>query len=324
VLPKGSQSRTGPHARPAQCEMMVARKKNTKNKAKKKGKRQSALRGPGPVIALKVLVVVCIFGGIAVGIVYWNGSIKQKALASPGNVPIELAAEPAWVNKELEQKLYTAATADGRGLKLDETAARRVQENIETLFGWLADVKVQTMHNRLAVRGRWRKPLVLVKLGLQRFYVDRELVVLDFVEMPELLIVPVKGLAVMPDAPNLGQPWRRDDLAAAVELAEMLNKWDRDKTPDKPLLREIAAIDVSNYNGRENKRFPHIVLYTTDNTEVIWGAELGKWQRHLEATDAEKLAKLYAYYQEYGSLLGDVKYINLRDPQDKIPLPIDK
>ncbi|GAJ08013.1 unnamed protein product, partial [marine sediment metagenome] len=68
----------------------------------------------------------------------------------------------------------------------------------------------------------------------------------------------------------------------------------------------------------------HIVLYTTDDTEVIWGAELGKWQQHLEATDAEKLAKLYAYYEEYGSLLGDVKYINLRDPQDRIPLPIDK
>jgi hypothetical protein len=48
------------------------------------------------------------------------------------------------------------------------------------------------------------------------------------------------------------------------------------------------------------------------------------WGQHLEATDEDKLAKLYGYYKEYGSLMGRAKYINLRDPQDKIPLPIDK
>ena len=40
--------------------------------------------------------------------------------------------------------------------------------------------------------------------------------------------------------------------------------------------------------------------------------------------DEEKLAKLYAYYKEFGSLSADVKYINLRNPQDKMPQPIDK
>jgi len=95
-------------------------------------------------------------------------------------------------------------------------------------------------------------------------------------------------------------------------------------TPDKPLLYEIDYIDVSNFEGREDTRFPHIVLYATDKTEIIWGAEIATWQRYLEATDEEKLAKLYGYYKEHGSLLNGVKYINLRNPQDKIPLPIDK
>jgi len=65
-------------------------------------------------------------------------------------------------------------------------------------------------------------------------------------------------------------------------------------------------------------------LYAKDNTEIIWGAEVGKWQRYLESTDEDKLAKLYSYYKEYGTLLNVAKYINLRDPQDNIPLPIDK
>ena len=45
---------------------------------------------------------------------------------------------------------------------------------------------------------------------------------------------------------------------------------------------------------------------------------------YLEATDEDKLAKLYGYYEEFGTLLKGAKYINLRDPRDKIPLPIDK
>jgi len=99
---------------------------------------------------------------------------------------------------------------------------------------------------------------------------------------------------------------------------------DESVTPEKPLLNEIDSIDMSNFNGRQHNSQPHIILYTKDNTEIIWGAEFGTWQRHLEATDGEKLAKLYGYYKEYGSLSGGAKYINLRDPQNDVPLPIDK
>jgi len=99
---------------------------------------------------------------------------------------------------------------------------------------------------------------------------------------------------------------------------------DKLVTPDKPLLYEIDRIDVGNFNGRENTQHPHIVMYAKDNTQIIWGAEVGKWQRYLESTDEQKLAKLYGYYKEYGTLSGGAKYINLRDPQDNIPLPIDK
>ena len=301
----------------------MAGKKTRKSKRKKRSA-QSPLDGIQLSGILKVFAVVCTLGGIVLGIIYWDRFIKQSASALEDVVPLEIKAEPAWVNDRLKENLSIAARADGLGLKLDATAARRVQQNIQTLFPWLDNVTVRTMHDRLLIEGRWRMPLVFIKRGLDSFYVDRDLVVLDFVEMPHLIITKVIGLVVTPEPPTLGQVWQRDDLAAAVALAEVLTQWDRERTPDKPLLDEIAAIDVSNYNGRKNSRSPHIVLYTTDNAEVIWGAELGKWQRHLEATDAEKLAKLYSYYEEYGSLLGEVKYINLRDPQDRIHLPIDK
>lgn len=301
----------------------MAKKKNRKGRAS----RRAGKSGAGELHLtgiLKGFAAVCAVGAIVLGIVYWDRFIKEGASASEDTVALEIRAVPAWVNEALKEKLSAVARADGLGLQLDDTAARRVQQNIQELFPWLDGATVRTMHDRLVIEGRWRKPVVFVKWGLDSFYVDRELVVLDFVEMPHLTITKVRGLAVMAKGPVLGQVWERDDLAAAVELVELLGEWDRRKTPDKPLLDEIAAIDVSNYEGTDNSRLPHIVLYTTDNTEVIWGAELGKWQRHLEANDAEKLAKLYAHYKEYGTLLGEVKYINLRDPQDRINLPIDK
>jgi len=303
----------------------VAKKKNKKSRARKRSgeSREGEVHLAG---ILKSFAAVCAVGAIVFGIVHWDKLAKERVSDSESEdtVALEIRAVPAWVNEALKEKLSAVARADGMGLQLDDTAARRVQQNIQELFPWLDGAVVRTMHDRLVIDGRWRKPVVFVKRGLDSFYVDRELVVLDLVEMPNLTITKVQGLAVTAKGPVLGQVWECEDLAAAVELVELLGQWDHQKTPDKPLLDEIAAIDVSNYDGRDNSRFPHIVLYATDNTEVIWGAELGKWQRHLEANDAEKLAKLYAYYKEYGTLLGEVKYINLRDPQDRINLPIDK
>jgi hypothetical protein len=121
-----------------------------------------------------------------------------------------------------------------------------------------------------------------------------------------------------------GEVWAGDDLAEAIKLLELLERRDRIETSQKPLLSEISRLDVSNFEGRKNSKNPHIVLYTKDNTRIIWGAEIDKWQRHLESTDEQKIAKLYSYYKEYGTLSGQAKYINLCDPQDDIPQPIDK
>ena len=78
------------------------------------------------------------------------------------------------------------------------------------------------------------------------------------------------------------------------------------------------------FDGRKNNKLPHIVLYAQDDTQIMWGAKVGEWQRHLESTDEQKIAKLYSYYKEFGTLSGGVKFINLCDPLDDIPQPIDK
>jgi len=315
---------------------MVASRKRKKNKTKKisfklgvfkKKKRQKASWfGPSLIIILKVLAVVCILCGIVIGLMYLEKYVKDTIHAEQGAGELELADVPLWVSDQLKEKVYAIATANGSNLGLDDDTASSVQRNIEELMPWLDDVKVLTPHNILRVEARWRKPVALVKSGLIKFYVDADQVVLDFMPMPDQLpIVEIKGLPPITKIPPLGEVWQRNDLAAAIMILDQLGDMDRDLTPDKPLLLEIDQIDVSNFNGRHNSRHAHIILYTTDNTKIIWGAELGKWQQHLESTDEQKLAKLYAHYEEHdNSLLKGVKFINLRDPRDNIPLPIDK
>ena len=268
--------------------------------------------------------MVCILGGTAIGLIYLDRYLKETAPPPEAEALLELADVPTWVNSELQVKVLQAARGNGQDLRIDENAAGLVQNNIDRQIAWLDDVKVQTTHNSLRIEGHWRKPVGLIKSGRRSFYVDAEQVVLDFVQIPGLPIVEITGLPPIRKIPPLGEVWGGDDLAAAITLLELLERRDKIETSQKPLLSEIGRLDVSNFDGRKNGKLPHIVLYTKDDTKIIWGAEIGKWQRYLESTDEQKIAKLYSYYREYGTLSGEAKYINLCDPQDDIPQPIDK
>ncbi len=312
----------------------MAKRRKTKRKTKKtsfklstspkKKKRKRGSQVLSLINILKVLTVICVIAAAGIGFVFLERYVKESVSVSEKRGYIELAEVPVWVNEQLKAKIYDAATANGEDLRLDEDAAVSVQQNIETSVVWLDKIKVQTTHNSLLIKARWRKPLALVKSGSRKFYVDSKLVVLDFIPMDNLPIVKVKGLSQVKKTPMPGAVWHCDDLDAAVAILARLDRMDKLVTPDKPLLYEIDGIDVSNFNGRKNNHKPHIVLHTTDDTEIIWGAEIGAWQRYLEVPDEQKLARLYEHYKEFGSLLSSAKYINLCDPQGNIFRPTDK
>jgi hypothetical protein len=320
--------------------MAIRRKRPKNNKTKrisfksrtsKRKSRQKTGGSSGLIRIFKILILACLSAatGTAFVFVIWVGFISLDEYVKKNTSVWEKAAAlmlmdaPVWVNESLKKQIYAAAAPRGEFIPNEETA-RIVQKNLAQNSAWLDDVKVQTTHDSIQISARWRRPIALVKSGLNRFYVDSEMVVLDFVPLPNLPIVRVEGLPLILRTPPAGKVWFRDDLAAAVAILARLERMDNIVTPDKPLLYEIATIDLGNFKGRTNSQFPHIVLYTKDNTEIIWGAEIGAWQQYLESTDEQKLAKLYEYYKKRGSLSGGVKYINLKDPQDNIPLPIDK
>jgi len=297
----------------------ISFKRGSFNKDKKSSAAPSSAGRRG---VLKILAVIACIGAVGVGLVFLDKYVNK---AVPVTVTaIELVNPPAWLNQPLKEKICAAAAAGTNGRKLDENTARLVQANLQQKLAWLVNARVQAAPDRIFVHADYRKPIALVKVGLRKFYVDAERVVLDFVPMPDLPIISVRGLSPIMSIPAVGQVWQRDDLAEAIAILDRLDRMDKLVTPEKPLLGEIDSIDVSNFKGRQDKRLAHVVLYTKDSTEIIWGAEIGAWSQYFEAKDEEKLAKLYNYYKQRGSLLNGVKYINLRDPQGSISLPIDK
>lgn len=273
---------------------------------------------------LNVLIVFCSFCLTATGFMILDKHVKKTSDVSSRAGILKLVGAPPWFNEQLGERIYSAARSNGENLRIDEDVARSVQHNIESRVVWLTGVRVCVTDRDILIGGRWRKPLALVKFDPGNFYVDRNLIVMDYVPVPKLHVIEVTGVTLPSQPPLLGSIWRLEDLSAAVAILLCLERMDELAAPSKPLLCEIARIDVSNFNGRRSSRRPHIVLYTTDNTEVIWGAKIGSWHRYLESTDEEKLAGLYEHYRQVSTLLGGAKYIDLRDPQSRIFLPVDR
>jgi hypothetical protein len=282
--------------------------------------KRPTLRDWNWVAILKVIVVTAFLAASGAFLRYAEGYVRTISPAQEGS--LELVDVPGWADCNLRQRV--AEMAGGTRFPLTEETAALLARRLAPM-AWLDDLDVQVTHQAVQVRARWRKPVAVVDIPEDRenIYVDADLVVLDYMPMPHLPIVEIKGVDLK-RRPRPGQVFDQQDLAAGVALVTLLYRMDAQVTPKNPLLEQIASIDVRNFNGRRYNREPHLVLRSKDGTQILWGAEIGEWTKHLEATDEQKLAKLYAYYRDYGSLSAGAKYINLRDPQDKIPQPIDK
>ncbi|MCX5633162.1 MAG: hypothetical protein NTW93_05780 [Phycisphaerae bacterium] len=291
-------------------------KELTKTEAKQ---RSAAFRTTAVIFAF-----IAVFVAIGAGFMFLERFVKSNMNLNEKTVSIQLVDFPDWGSAELKEKIISTA---GSNIKLTEDVALRVGENLATL-AWLCDIKVQVNNQAVTVSARYRKPVGIIKDHDQQFYVDDELVILDYIPMRKLPMVEITGVpGHLLTWRNIGTKWQRDDVAAAVELLALLARMDSQVVPDKPLLAEIKSIDMSNFSGRRIASQPHIVFYAKDGTEIRWGAKKGQWQRYLEAKDEEKLTLLYNTYQELGTVqlraAQKGSFIDLTR-QQSLSLPIDR
>lgn len=274
-----------------------------------------------------VFAFIAVFVAAGIGFVFFERYVKGSLNLNEKTLPIQLVDFPDWAGTDFKQKIISAAGKSPGDFKLTEDTAMKIGENL-AMLPWLYDVRVQISNQAIIVNAKYRKPVGLVKDHDPQFYIDSELVILDYVPISKLPIVEITGVpGHLLTWRSVGTKWQRDDVAAAVEMLMLLGRMDSEVVPNKPLLAEIKSIDMSNFNGRRSASQPHIVLYAKDGTEIKWGAEKGTWQRHLEARDEEKLTLLYNTYQELGTVqlraAQKGSFIDLTRPQT-LSLPIDR
>ena len=299
------------------------KKKPTRSKSK------TIVRSDGYRITFGILAILVVLAAISVGFLYLEKYVHCLKGASKIG-PLELIQPPEWLSSELAQRIATVA--GGSEFLLVKNTARTVAENLQS-FSWLYNLKVQTTGKSLAINANYRKPLATVSADGRTWYVawidtddplyngNGSIVLLDYLVIDKLPIVEIKGFKSK-SMPGPGGVWATEDVAGAVKVLLALAEMDKSFTPEKPLLDEIATIDVANFRGRKSNRKPHTVLYTKDGTPINWGAAYGESAQYLEATEQEKIAALYKFYADHGTLQGGiVKYIELRYPQKSIPRP---
>jgi hypothetical protein len=318
---------------------MAKRKKKTKKSklwkfggGKKKTKAQKQYQRDSVLLALKIMMVLVVIAGACVGMFYLDKHVRGMKEVGSKEVPLVLVDKPGWVSDELERKIYRAAGDGGGKFLLDDNVSRKIGENLGSV-AWCYDVKVKVEGDAIKVRAKYYKPVMLIDDGKRKAYLAAnaedlkdafKLVVLDHVSIYELDIIELRGVDTryMPEA---GNKWEKEDAHSAMLIVRALDYMDAQRMEKnsefKPLRREIAAIDVSNFGNRQSSRKPGIVMYSQDGTPIYWGAFDG----NLEAVWAEKFGKLYQYYTDYGSLngrsRGESNWIELRIPERIMPVP---
>ena len=250
--------------------------------------------------------------GLAVGFNF----LRDRALHQ--NVPpisqVVLEDRPDWMDEitatGICQLVSDLAAENPSDLNLPAKAAARLTQDI-----WVKRVApagvVNDYHGTLSIRCEFRKPIAAVSTGAFLVRVDEQGLVLP----GKLLLsgVPVGKyktiLGVTSEPPDPGQVWDSPDLLAAVELLSFIQ--------DRPFSREITAVDVSNYNGRQDVSEPHIVMFTDQRTVLNWGRAIGTEGR-IEVDHQQKLRHLEGLFAEHGSL-NELLYVDLtgRKPRGK-------
>ena len=310
---------------------MAKRKKKTSwfgfGSGKKLTKTEKKQRTQAAKTTLMIFAVIAIVVAVVVGFIFLDRYVKSATNSHDKIGKLQLVDVPGWVGQDLRARIVAAAGSFSDDFKLTSGTAASVGQRLSKM-AWLYDVKISLTDTSVVVRAGYRKPVATIRSAERIYYIDEQMVVLDYVPMekiatPEIVGVPSHIITWR----SVGSLWARDDLAAAIELIYLLGRMDVEIAPDAPLLFEIKSIDVSNYDGRSNSKKPHIVFYAIDGTEIRWGARKGAWHKYLEATDEEKLTILYNTYEQMGTLqlksANRASYIDLTQPQS-LALPIDR
>jgi len=281
--------------------------KKAKSKARKTGGAKSFLK------AATIITIIIMIAGICYGFVKLESFVRfELCRENESSVSLRLIDKPEWLNQELLKRINETARMGDERLTFKPDTAAVVARHLDNHLKWLTDISVRTTAEAIEVSAKYRKPIAQLNTDGGMYYVDEDLVALDYIPINTFKILEITGFKNR-QKPVPGQYWREDDIAAGVKLIRILQQMDRQQT--KKLIYEIQSIDVSNYNKRGSE-VSQLIIKTIDGPEVLWGAEPGQAAANIEPPEEEKLMSLYQMFRTKGTLKGEYKYIDLRFPKE--------
>ncbi len=256
---------------------------------------------------LGMLVVAAMLGGSAYGLTRLKAHVYELPEYQAQTVEVRLLDRPSWLSERWVESMLWPLTHGDPPHPLDDNVAERVVGVIEE-SGWVRRVvrAERFSGGRVDVRCEYRMPLAVVQQGTRFFLVDEEGVRLpgEYDAPGEFLMIQ----GVTGDVPEPGVAWAGKDLDAGIKLALLLR--------GEPFARQVGAISVHNYGGRERAAEAHLKLQTLPDAQgpgrsgtILWGSCPG--EEIEEPTAADKVRVLRANYSQCGRIDAGAPWIDV-------------
>ena len=283
----------------------MARKKTTKKRSSKKDPERHDRNLRLFVSGVVVIGAIGVFAGASWGV----GQLDRKAaeFVVPGNPTIEIAwptdsQGEIWMpinERDRLDELLSRAVRGGKALSrapLEEAGLALMRSHwIEGTprVSWTSDGKIQ-------IDADWRVPAAAVRVGNREFIIDWNRVVLplDYGIAQSNQFYFLNADAQLP---KTGEVWMGTDLQDGLKLLEILGK--------EGLLEQISGFDLG-----KGEHSGTIVIQTTRNASIIWGAGPGR-ERPGEISTSEKIGRLKAFYEDTGLIDGGFSSIDISGEQ---------
>ena len=292
---------------------------------------------------------------------YGNRVVRDEFTEQPNAIGVEkitLSAElknkPAWLHQSILDQIFaetqTFASHDqatyNRLLNpLDKDVLKEIAENYTGTDAagvnhWpLRDnawIRKITEVRRVIAKDRksetieiyadYRQPAAWVQHGEKFYLIDDE-----FVRLPgEYSLADrnaTEGLMALTnvdlpegkkDVPLPSENWQTEDLAAGMKLVSLLHA--------QRFVKQVAAIDMANFQGRKDPMKPWILLNTTfaagDGTPRVirWGRSIGD-EKFYEVSATTKVQALNEIYLRFARIDANHDYVDIRTEQVLLPKP---
>jgi hypothetical protein len=251
-------------------------------------------RATGPVFSA-AMVLVFVLSGV-LGLERLQQHVERQPEAQRAlRLELDLPPDADWVDKESWRPLILSTIRlpegpVGPSEDLLRDVARQMLDS-----GWVSEVQrvVRTADGTIRVLCQYRRPVAMlltedpdsrrpIYVPVDKFGYRLPIVCPDLTDSGSWIQI----LGVEGKPPKAGERFGAEDARAGVKLAALIFQ--------QSFRSQVAAVDVTNFQGRSNRAKAHILIHPRKGKPIAWGSAIGDEIEESSAPD--KLRMLGKYF----------------------------